>query len=430
MRCILTIINEQAGKEEKDVLKTDLQEGLDFVYEMRSAVQKEYEKSELDLSVLLNRKNDLEKSLQRLKEQEDTAGTFFIPEVCNENRKEQKLIEKEIQLVEEQRIEKQKCLEKKNQKRDEIDRLIQCLESVKETILNDEKEVEQQNSDNVQLNREEENRIEEIIKEYALSEESDMGKTSESGSENDLDPKTAESILSEKNENYIKQREANIKQNILEMQECERQRIARELHDSTVQNLAALIHKLEFAEKLMDIDVLRAKMELISLEETVRKSVDEIRNIIYNLHPMQINDLGLKATLQKFVEKLSNECKIPVQLIAEDDQCKNSLTNLALFRITQEACNNAVRYSGATQIIIELKYIENKIQLIIEDNGNGFDIDESHKKAMDEGRGFGLSVMKERVFLLSGKIEFSSVSGTGTKITVIISNEIEQEEQC
>ena len=97
---------------------------------------------------------------------------------------------------------------------------------------------------------------------------------------------------------------------LLEIQENERQRISRELHDSTVQNLTSLVHKVELCSKLVEMDPIRCKLELITMGKTLREIINETRQMIYNLRPMSFDDIGLDVTIEHALEKLeSSEAK-------------------------------------------------------------------------------------------------------------------------
>lgn len=211
---------------------------------------------------------------------------------------------------------------------------------------------------------------------------------------------------------------------LLEIQEIERKRIARELHDTTVQNLTNLVHKTELCTKFVDIDPIRSKLELQTMIGTIKTTINDMRNIIYDLRPMSLEDLGLVITVQRYIKQFIDSSKIKVILNVENERQINSdIIDLTLFRIIQEACNNAMKHAQATVINIELKYNEKNIELIIEDNGCGFNNKtnkEEQEELSDPLSGFGLSMMKERVGLLSGKLEITSVINHGSKIRVCV----------
>lgn len=208
---------------------------------------------------------------------------------------------------------------------------------------------------------------------------------------------------------------------ILETQEVERQRIARDLHDSIIQSLTNMVHKIEFTTKIMDIDSIRCRLELQAMSQVVKKSIDDMRQIIYNLRPMSFDDIGLHVTLEREIEKLRGVGEVQVDYKIEGNVQKLApITSLSILRIVQEAFNNIIKHANAQHIKIYIYYKLNVIKLKIEDDGCGFDIDNIQFSENNEDSGFGISMMKERVYLLSGKISIESVLEKGTKIIVKI----------
>lgn len=207
---------------------------------------------------------------------------------------------------------------------------------------------------------------------------------------------------------------------ILETRELERQRIARDLHDSTLQNLTNLIHKTELCLKLIDIDFIRAKLEIATMTETIRSVISNMREIIYNLRPMMLQDIGLIPSIESFIKSYMQNHGIQVQLIYQNELKKVlPVISLSIYRIIQEACNNIAKYSKATNCKIILNYKDSFIELIIEDNGIG--MEEKLKHIADsDNKGFGLSIMRERALLLSGEFMIKSEKGKGTLIIVTI----------
>lgn len=206
---------------------------------------------------------------------------------------------------------------------------------------------------------------------------------------------------------------------LLETQEIERNRIARELHDSTVQNLTNLVHKTELCTKLVDMDPIRAKLELQTMISTIKTTINDMRSIIYDLRPMSLDDLGLVITVQRFIKQFIESSNVKVLLHVENEVKINiDIVDLTLFRIIQEACNNAVKHAQANTIRINLKYYEQSIELDVEDDGCGFDQNNIIYASNKSLSGFGLSMMKERVHLLSGKIDITSGINKGTKVSV------------
>jgi two-component system sensor histidine kinase DegS len=207
--------------------------------------------------------------------------------------------------------------------------------------------------------------------------------------------------------------------NVLETQENERKRIARDLHDSTVQNLTNMMHKTELCTRLIDIDPVRAKLELQTMINTIKSTINDMRSIIFGLRPMSLDDLGLIATIERYIRDLKKNHDMDISLKVNDEE-KSILPviNLTLFRIVQEASNNAIKHGKAKKIIIELNYEEDNIELCIYDNGIGFKKDTYMETKANMFSGYGLSMMKERVLLLSGDFNIESSENKGTKILV------------
>lgn len=206
---------------------------------------------------------------------------------------------------------------------------------------------------------------------------------------------------------------------LLETQENERQRISRDLHDYTVQNLTSLVHKAELCSKLVEMDPVRCKLELSMMSKTLRDIINDTRQMIYNLRPMSFDDIGLDITIERALDKLesSEQKKINFSVEGEPYQIK-PVIGITLLRIIQEGCSNAIRHAESSYINVVLKYEIDKISVKIEDDGKGFDMSQIRMNDRDDNSGFGLSMMRERVYLLSGNIKIESKIDCGTKIFV------------
>lgn len=212
---------------------------------------------------------------------------------------------------------------------------------------------------------------------------------------------------------------------VLDVQEKERQRIARDLHDSSLQDLTHLVHQVELSSLYIDQDPVKAKLELASLESGLRKVIDDIRNRIYDLRPMTFDDLGLCETLQNFFSVLNRDSRFEILSDIEniDDQLSESEREIALimiYRIIQECVQNAIEHSGGNRIEVVLKKKKEAVFLKIQDNGKGFNLEEAERK----DRHFGLSVVKERVFLLGGKMKIETENGTTISISIPLKKNI------
>lgn len=213
----------------------------------------------------------------------------------------------------------------------------------------------------------------------------------------------------------------NIGMNILELQERDRQRIARDLHDSTVQNLTSLIHKSELCLRLVDMDPVRTKLELNTMSNTLKSVINEIREIIYNLKPMSLEDLGLVATIERFVNQLmiNHDIKVNVKH-NEEKQDILPVIKLSVFRIIQEACNNVVKHANAKSIDIDIRYDTKYITVSVADDGKGFDAENKLDYVTPDYSGYGLTIMKERVYLLAGTMKIQSTLNKGTIVTISV----------
>lgn len=217
---------------------------------------------------------------------------------------------------------------------------------------------------------------------------------------------------------------------ILESHECERNRIAMDLHDSSVQILTGLVHKTELCMRLMDIDAIRVKLELQTMIETIKSVISGMREIIYNLRPMSLDNLGLGVTIESYCHQLkkNHDMEAVFHNMAGEPELP-SIYKVTLYRILQETCQNILKHAKATKTDVSLSYENQNIKLIIRDNGIGFDT-QKVTVPTNGSYGFGLSMIKERAILLGGTIQIDSVIGEGTTVSVEIPLLQEKEEMC
>lgn len=208
---------------------------------------------------------------------------------------------------------------------------------------------------------------------------------------------------------------------IIEAQEEERKRVAREIHDGPAQSMSNIVIKAEICERLMDKDTTEARKELQNLKKVMRDSLQEVRKIIYNLRPMALDDLGLLPTLERYVISFKEETGIDVQLRSRaiNEEIK-PVISLAVFRIVQESLNNVLKHAQAKRVSILLEHVKQKLIIIIADNGVGFNTENVKIIEPESTGGFGLFSIKERVTLLEGEVDIVSQVGVGTKITIHI----------
>ncbi len=200
-------------------------------------------------------------------------------------------------------------------------------------------------------------------------------------------------------------------------QENERARIARELHDETGQKLSAIVMGLAAAESFLEVEPARARPVVHELREMAGDSIDELRNIMANLRPSQLDDLGLVPALRWYAQRyMERYPALTVNLNFERSaQRLPPEYETVLFRVTQEALTNVARHAQATQVELALCYQPQAVILRVADNGIGFE--EAGQPRRREG-GWGLVGIRERVALVSGRCEIVSRRGAGTCITV------------
>lgn len=231
-------------------------------------------------------------------------------------------------------------------------------------------------------------------------------------------------------ENKKRERFNELGLSILEAQEIERQRIARDLHDSTVQNLTSMVHKAELCIKLIDIDTIRAKLELNTMSNTLKSVINDMRGIIYNLKPMTIEDLGLTVTVQRYANKIMDLNNIEIDVEANEEPANIlPVIKLTVFRVIQEACTNVLKHANASLINIKILYEDDCLRITVRDNGKGFNPDKLLPSNSEHTSSFGLSIMKERVSLLSGTLEVQSEIGKGTAIIINVPLRNHEEEK-
>ena len=207
-------------------------------------------------------------------------------------------------------------------------------------------------------------------------------------------------------------------QQITRAQEKESSRIARELHDSTAQELIALLHQVEGL--LRD----RAKLPLSEakalwrIHEQIKGILQEVRYFSRDLRPSILDDLGLRAALEWLVEQLETEHKVECHLIVVGQERRlASETEVMIFRIVQEAIRNIGKHSQASKAEVTVKFEQKETTITVKDNGVGFQLLESVGDLTRAGK-LGLAGMQERAQLLGGSLSIQSEPGIGTTIVV------------
>ena len=207
---------------------------------------------------------------------------------------------------------------------------------------------------------------------------------------------------------------------LLSAEEKERKRIARELHDGIGQALSAIKFSVENA--LLEKRHATDSIDPGSLESVIpltQKTIEEVRRIIKDLRPSILDDLGIVATIGWFCREFQNVytgVRIETAIEIEENEVPPHLKT-TIYRIMQEALNNVAKHSRANSVQLQLKKTESHLNLIVHDNGQGFDVDKAIALETSR-RGFGLASMRERAELSGAAFEIDSAVGQGTAISV------------
>jgi len=206
----------------------------------------------------------------------------------------------------------------------------------------------------------------------------------------------------------------------LSIQEGERGRIARELHDETSQVLARLNASLEATAGMLPASAEQAKAMLKKTQALSVSLLDEIHRLIYELRPTLLDDLGLVAAARWLTDNNLGTAGVALNFKSTGQQRRLPLQlETTLFRVIQEAVTNIVRHAHAKNANISLRFKKRSIRVHIRDNGRGFDVEEAIS-SKDRPRGLGLLGMKERAELMHGTLSMRSHPGDGTEIDIEI----------
>lgn len=208
------------------------------------------------------------------------------------------------------------------------------------------------------------------------------------------------------------QKEQAIK--IVEAQEEERKRIAKDIHDGIGQMLTALKFNIE---SINTSNIVSASAKIEKLKEVLSHLIKEVRTVTFNLTPPELNDYGIVATLNKLANQLSNftEKKVFFENKSNFNGRFDSLVEINLYRVVQEAVNNALKYANSNYILISLSHSNDLLSITIDDDGDGFDENKTNKNSS-----MGLFFMKERISFVNGRIFINSIKNKGTRITINI----------
>ncbi|WP_431804159.1 sensor histidine kinase [Halobacillus andaensis] len=201
---------------------------------------------------------------------------------------------------------------------------------------------------------------------------------------------------------------------IIEAQEEERRRLSREIHDGPAQSLANVMLRSDLVERIFDErGAAEALVEMRNVRKLVRSALYDVRRIIYDLRPMALDDLGLIPTLKKYLATIEEYNKLQINFTSPGRERRlESKYEVAIFRLIQEAVQNAVKHAEADSIDVKVELRNEKTRIVIKDDGKGFDPEVKKDKS------FGLMGMRERVDMVNGELHIQSSPGQGTIVTI------------
>ncbi len=206
---------------------------------------------------------------------------------------------------------------------------------------------------------------------------------------------------------------------ITSAQEDERMRLARELHDDTIQAVIALKQRVQLAQK--SVKDQHGRQSLTELEALAEQTIENLRRLTRALRPIYLEDLGLVTALEMLAREISqnNQQVVDFQKTGQERRFSREV-ELSLYRIAQEALNNVVKHSKATHANLKIVFDTSEIKLEVSDNGNGFLVPKSPTEFAPNGH-FGLMGVHERADLIGARLEIESALGMGTSLKLVLS---------
>lgn len=211
-----------------------------------------------------------------------------------------------------------------------------------------------------------------------------------------------------------------ISRGVLRLQEEERGRISRDLHDGVGQLLTALKVQLDLLEQ----DVVRSHPELTARVSAARELADtclaEVRQLSHLIRPQMLDELGLVPTLRWLARTVQKRAGLAVDFVHEGSETRlDPALETLVFRLVQEALTNVARHAGVDRAAVRVSRVEGELRVTVEDAGGGFDAEEI-LNCLEEDRGFGVRAMRDRVKFFNGRFHLVSAAGQGTRIEVAL----------
>lgn len=209
--------------------------------------------------------------------------------------------------------------------------------------------------------------------------------------------------------------------NIIQAQEDERLRISLQMHDGPAQSMSNLVLRAEICQRLLDRDAEMASTELTSLKNAINTTLQDIRKFIFDLRPMTLDDLGLVPTVRRFASDFGESNSLEVNIMVQGLESRlPSHYEVTLFRFIQEALNNIAKHANAQQARVLINVSEDMLQIIVEDDGEGFHVNETLSDPSGR-RNKGVASMRQQIeVLLRGEFGIESAIGRGTRVAATV----------
>ena len=203
---------------------------------------------------------------------------------------------------------------------------------------------------------------------------------------------------------------------LVNAQETERQRLSRQMHDGPAQALSNFILQTEIAMRLFDVDAVQARSELNSLKTSAMGTFQKVRNFIFELRPMMLDDLGLVPTVRRYSDAFKEQTALDVSVtVTGNERRLEPYLEVMLFRAIQELLGNTARHGQGSVVKIILDMGEERVRVSVDDNGRGFDPD-----VVQQGSSLGLKLIRERAEMLGGTFEMDSAVGKGARVSFAV----------
>ncbi len=204
---------------------------------------------------------------------------------------------------------------------------------------------------------------------------------------------------------------------VIQTEEAVRQAIVHKMHDHVASAISNFILQAEICQRFFDQNPDRARAELNALKSSAGATFSNVKDFIFDLRPMMLDDLGVVPTLRRYTESFQekNGISVPITVTGVERRLESHI-EVTIFRNVQELLQNALNHAQATQVQVSLDIAQDRIISVVEDNGRGFNADE----ALNNSRTIGLSTIRDRTQMLGGELDIQSSLGQGARVEFTI----------